>query len=1204
MTTPQPAPHSVRPNTPETTGASTLERNLAAIRLRQPQLADLLARTSPRADFQLVRVGGGECSGTIGAEGRALASLRRPRDEAARWAAGVEVTGAGTFVIPGFGVGAHVEALRARLGPHGVLIAFEPDLGLLRAVLEHVDCAGWLSTVIIAHDPLDTAGLASALKGLEPLVALGVALLEHPPSAARVGAQWGQFGSSVAQLVRATRTNIATSLVHSETTLRNLLMNIDAYALGPGIDDLAGAAAGRAAVVVSAGPSLARNIDLLARPGVRDRVVIIAVQTVLKTLLARGIRPHYVTALDHHEISRRFYEGLRREDVAGVELIAEAKVNAAVTQAFPGVVRFPADERLDKVLGPELVRPRGSVEAGATVAHLAYLFARHLGCDPVILVGQDLGFTLGQYYAAGAAIHEVWSSELGPFRTLETLEWERIARSKGLLTRATDQRGRAAYTDEQMNAYLVQFERHFAEDGARGRRVIDATEGGVLKRHTQVMTLAEALEASAGAPVLDLPRAEGAPRAGGGDEGRLRTLRRRVETLEVQASRVRELCAATLEGLECVQRGESLTKHHRAIEAARAEVFTLEPAFGLVQFLSQNAALNRYRADRTIALTPGRDEAETQALRLERDLANLRWLGEAAERLVSLLGAASRAIRGGARLTRDVEETEAPETGLSIGRERQAAAIVWADPERGALGDARSLDAPVGAERNVLRFTLERLAQARTVGRVIVLCDDPERVRAIAGAAPAGLTLDIVQRENPGTPMPSPRVASARRWGSASWRGGPGGLLAHDEVFDAREAAAIMRLFNLPGAIILGADWCLIDPALADEIVRRHWSAPAQHRLVFCQAPPGLAPIYIDAGLTHELAQAGPLASLGMLLGYQPAAPRPDPIAKGACVTINASVRDLGVRCIAGDAASLGAMQQALRVLGDRALEAGTDELAPLWADRLEALHERGPAHIELELCTGRLTSGLLGAWRRGPYEAPERRPAPIEGVRAALTEAAGARPGVLLTLAGAGDPLRHPQWRECVQAAHEAGIAGVHLRTDLLCDEATCQALLAAPLDAISIDLGAHRPETYARLRGINGLDAARAGALRLAQAARAGAGGPWIVPRLVKCDDVIGEFEDFYDFWLSRTGACVLDALPRAVDGLDVRPLPLPARARARLEGAGLIVLSDGSAVLGTGRLAGNVFSEGLTPAWKRIRRERAARERASRAGETQAA
>ncbi|MCC6286139.1 MAG: DUF115 domain-containing protein [Phycisphaerales bacterium] len=1183
---------------------TTLERNLDAIRLRQPALSDLLGRTQAREDVRLVPAGDGTWSGTLGAEGRALASLRRPRDEAARWAAGVEVTGAGAFVVPGFGIGAHVEALRRRLGPHGVIIAFEPDLGLLRAVLEQVDCAPWLSSVTIAHDPADTAGLAGALKGLEPLVALGVALLEHPPSAARVGGLWGQFGATVAQLVRATRTNVATSLVHSDTTLRNLLMNIDAYATGPGIEDLRGAAAGRPAVVVSAGPSLARNVDLLASPGVRDRVVIIAVQTVLKTLLARGIRPHFVTALDHHEMSRRFYEGLRPADVAGVELIAEAKVNAAVTQAFPGVIRFPADERLDQVLGPEFARPRGRVEPGATVAHLAYHFARHLGCDPVILIGQDLGFTLGQYYAAGAAIHDVWGCELGPFRTLETLEWERIARSKGLLSRTTDQRGRAAYTDEQMNAYLVQFERHFADDAARGLRVIDATEGGVRKQHTQAMTLAEALEACADAPGLDLPRGEAARP----DAGRLRTLSKRLGEVESQARRVGELCARTLEGLERVRAGDPLGKHQRVIEAARAEVFTLEPAFGLVQFLSQNAALNRYRADRAIALSEGRDARETQALRVERDIANVRWLGEAAERLASLLVAATGAVAGGSRLTRDAEEAAPREASLSIEPARHGAALLWVDPDRGSLGGARSLDAPAGAGCNVLRLTLERLAQARTVGRVILLCDDPERVRAMAGPAPAGLGLDFVQRERPGAPMPARRVASARRWGGVNWRGGPGGLLAHDEVFDAREAASVVRMFNLPGVLVLGADWCLVDPTLTDEIVMRHRSAPDQHRLVFCQAPPGLAPVYVDAGLiqdlAHAAAQPGSQASLGALVGYQPAAPRPDPIAKGACVTIDAALRDRAARFIAGDAASLGAIQQALRPLGARAIEAPASELAPLVHERLAALDDRGPAHLELELCTGRLTSGLLAAWRRGPYEVPERLPASLEGLGSLLRDAARARPDALLTLAGAGDPLGHPHWLDAVRAAREAGIAGVHLRTDLLCDEATCSALLGAPLDVISIDLGAHRPETYARLRGVNGLELARTNVLRLVQALRAGEDSPWIVPRLVKCDDVIGEFEDFYDFWLSRTGACVLDPLPRAVDGLDVRPLPLPERARARAEAAGLRVLSDGSAVLGAGRLAGNVFAEGLAPAWKRIRRERASRERTSHVAETAAA
>src|SRR5690606_30118257 len=116
------------------------------------------------------------------------------------------------------------------------------------------------------------------------------------------------------------------------------------------------AAQGFPAVVVSAGPSLRRNMKLLAEPGVRDRVVIIAVQTVLKPLLAAGIKPHFVTALDFHEISKRFYEGLKPEDVQGVTLVVEPKVHPVVIDAFPGKVRCVAAKFLDELLGPEQSR--------------------------------------------------------------------------------------------------------------------------------------------------------------------------------------------------------------------------------------------------------------------------------------------------------------------------------------------------------------------------------------------------------------------------------------------------------------------------------------------------------------------------------------------------------------------------------------------------------------------------------------------------------------------------------------------------------------------------------------------------------------------------------------------------------------------------------------------------------------------------------
>src|SRR5690606_41186345 len=68
---------------------------------------------------------------------------------------------------------------------------------------------------------------------------------------------------------------------------------------------------------------------------VRERVVIVATPTVLQPLLRRGIRPHFVCALDWSDISARFYEGLTAEDVEGITLVAEAKVNPAVIDAFP-----------------------------------------------------------------------------------------------------------------------------------------------------------------------------------------------------------------------------------------------------------------------------------------------------------------------------------------------------------------------------------------------------------------------------------------------------------------------------------------------------------------------------------------------------------------------------------------------------------------------------------------------------------------------------------------------------------------------------------------------------------------------------------------------------------------------------------------------------------------------------------------------------
>ena len=139
----------------------------------------------------------------------------------------------------------------------------------------------------------------------------------------------------------------------------------------------------------------------------------------------------------------------------------------------------------------ELKLGKTGLTSGATVAHLAFYLAEHLGCDPIIFVGQDLGFADGLCYAPGTSYEDVWQPELSRFCTMEMKQWEQIVRDRPILRRIPDYLGRPMYTEERLFTYLHQFERDFAKSRSR---IIDATEGGALKRGSTVMPLAEAIE--------------------------------------------------------------------------------------------------------------------------------------------------------------------------------------------------------------------------------------------------------------------------------------------------------------------------------------------------------------------------------------------------------------------------------------------------------------------------------------------------------------------------------------------------------------------------------------------------------------------------------------------------------------------------------------------------------------------------------------
>ncbi len=1164
-----------------------LAMNLAALAFGSPHTAERVSKAIA-ADEMIFSPTQDPDAPAATADGVALCSRRRPIEEARRFADGVDLKAAGVVVVLGFGLGHHVRALVERLRGRAAVVVFEPDVSMLRSVLERIDCTSWLGRkdVIVMSDPADRAGLSRSMSGLEPMIAMGAEICEHVPSRLRLATTAPDFLRAFSEFVGTVRMHVVTTLVQSDVTVRNLLMNLDHYATRPGIADLAGVAAGRPAVTVSAGPSLRRNLHLLARPGVRDRVVIIAAQTVLKPMLAAGVKPHFVTALDYHEISKRFYEGLTAPDVEGVTLIAEPKVNPAVIEAWPGALRLPADDFLQTLLGDDLAAPRGVIRAGATVAHLSYYLARYLACDPVILIGQDLGFTDGQYYAKGAAIHDVWAGELNAFNTLEMMEWQRIARNRGHLHKAEDQLGREIYTDDQMRTYLAQFERDFMEDRRRGLRIIDATEGGVKKSHADTMTLGAALEefAPSRAEAVTLP----APAAVLGDDRKARALDRVKQTRRA-VLRIAEISRETMKLL--ARMGQSLEdtpELNRLIERAhkfRDEVKSIEPAWTLLHRVNQAGAFNRLRADRLIAAEDDLTPAQEQSRRIERDKTNVRWIAESADVLGDLLKATTDVFAGGPRRTRDLAPRETESGAVEVGAATvRAAAVIIADHNRSPLGAARDLAAPIRG-RSPLTRTLERLDRCTRIERVILFSTHPEQARQHIPPS-MRLPVEIRPYDNNRGDARRRSIAAARSWAGACWRGGLGFTTCYDEALDPAAAEQALADAGLDAALVVGADWCLVDPVLCDAALERHAENPEGHAIAFTQAAPGLAGCVLSRRLVGEIAasvRAGALMShLGGALGYVPRSPRNDPIARSNCVAIDAPLRDAPHRFIPDTPESRRLIEHALGALDGPSCWSAADACDAIRRlDTETAPHT--PAEVILEITTRRqgVTSAIA------PIDMP------TDQAVALTQQLRRDAPGALITLAGRGDPICHPDWEAIVRAAASPE-AGLHVRTELRCPRVVAESLARSGAAVISVDLHADDPATYRRLTGIDAFEEVTTNieTLLRAQDRSGGAPIPWVVPRILRRDAVYSEIERFFDRWVHYAGAAVIDQLPFPIPGDRIEPLGKPRAAARRDWRRRVMILADGGVPFDEfdpSSVIGNALAEPLPGVWTRLMRTR---------------
>ena len=280
--------------------------------------------------------------------------------------------------------------------------------------------------------------------------------------------------------------NIATISRFEKLWFNNLIRNTRDILHAPGVKELFGKFAGLPAVIVCAGPSLSDQIALLKKNS--QCAVIIAVDTIYKTLLRHGIIPDFVVGVDPQKINSRYLENIPEEFKKNTCFIFEPSICNQAIREYPGRIFFfdtifPYYKFLCRYKGSA-----GEINMGGSVATTAWDIAMMLGFNPLAFTGLDLSYSRDTYHVPGTMYEEMWFSSITRLRTFEMMIYKLLDYAS--LQKITDLNGNPAFMDAKFIMFKQWFEEKIRELPAE-RKIYNCTGGGAGIAGADVLPLAD-----------------------------------------------------------------------------------------------------------------------------------------------------------------------------------------------------------------------------------------------------------------------------------------------------------------------------------------------------------------------------------------------------------------------------------------------------------------------------------------------------------------------------------------------------------------------------------------------------------------------------------------------------------------------------------------------------------------------------------------
>ena len=239
------------------------------------------------------------------------------------------------------------------------------------------------------------------------------------------------------------------------------------------------------AIIVSAGPSLEKNIRKLKE--IKNKALIIAVDTAMKPLFSHNISPHFIITIDPQKKNSKYFRNVNFKESV---LIAESSVDKEAIDSFNGAIYFinsifPLAKYFMEELGD-----RGDITTGGSVSTAAYDFAIRIGANPIIMVGLDLSFPNYQTHIKGSYHEENFFTEIYKLDSYESRIYKVLI--AGNLREEKNIYNEKVWTDSRFDMYKNWYEEQCEKNNKI--KFYNATEGGIIINGMENIKLEELIK--------------------------------------------------------------------------------------------------------------------------------------------------------------------------------------------------------------------------------------------------------------------------------------------------------------------------------------------------------------------------------------------------------------------------------------------------------------------------------------------------------------------------------------------------------------------------------------------------------------------------------------------------------------------------------------------------------------------------------------